>query len=227
MKIIIYIILFLSVNFLAMASYEEDGILIARISRINDRAELIRLRIESKNAKFYSKGDVIEIWSDSGDGKNRCKGKLIGKSIRHLLLKSMNLKMCMNKLALTVGGRVKTYSKDFKKSLKQAQDLFEVMQKKRIAVRLKLNREQQELESYLEKVESINTRYEVLTEKLQQDWKEELRRLENDKIESLRRFKEYEAIMTDLDHKAEKYRIYEEIMEDDRWSLDKKIFSKK
>jgi hypothetical protein len=108
--------------------------------------------------------------------------------------------------------------------LEKAEEVIEILQKKRLAIYSKLEREKKELEQYLEKVESVNGRYGILMEKMQKEWQDELGRLESDKIDNLKRYKYYEALLIEIDHKVEKYKIHEEATEEDRWALDKKIF---
>ena len=106
----LFLSLLISFNLLASSieliggskNFEHKGFLVGRISRINEKANLIRIRIESQNSKYISKGDFLEIWGDSDSGKKRCKTELLGKTVRHFLLKAPHLAVCLDKLQLSV-----------------------------------------------------------------------------------------------------------------------------
>ena len=96
-----------------------------------------------------------------------------------------------------------------------------------MALVAKKRRLQKELEQYVSKVEAVNKRYQVLREKLEKEWRESLVDIEEDKSVDLRQFKNTEIQLGELDYKLERYRITDQNLELDRWSLDKRLYFKK
>ena len=82
-------------------------------------------------------------------------------------------------------------------------------------------------DSHIEKVNAVNARFTVLREKLESEWRDEVAALEEDRINSLRNFKDLEIQLSALNHKLERYQISDENLETDRWSLDSRLFFKK
>jgi len=76
----------------------------------------------------------------------------------------------------------------------------------------------------LQRVDSLNTRYEILRKKLLAEWKEELSKLEYDQQELVRNNEGLKVRLNEVDHKLEKYRVRDENLSLDRWSLDPKYY---
>ena len=52
-----------------------------------------------------------------------------------------------------------------------------IMMKKNMALNSRLNRTKKELEQYIEKINAINKRYQILREKLEHEWRDEIQAL--------------------------------------------------
>ena len=86
---------------------------------------------------------------------------------------------------------------------------------------------ERELDTYPDKVDAANKRYQVLREKLEKEWREVLTDLEDDKSVALRQYKNLEILLHELDYKLERYRITDQNLELDRWALDHRLYFKK
>jgi len=190
-----------------------------RVSRINAAAGLIRVRVEFKNAKFLNKGDRIEFWTDSND-RNRCSGVLEARSPEYLLIRVPDYELCVVKVHVSVGAYTYYWSRDLENNLKTAQELVEVLMKKRMALLAKKRRHERDLEGHIERVEAINKRYEILRRKLEAELHSELHDLEEDKARTYLAFKQAEARLNEIESKLESYRINDHNFTLDRWSLD-------
>lgn len=205
---------------------DVDGIFSGRISMLNQNAGLVRLKIDFKNMKFLNKRDRVEFWSESNP-TNRCNSFVMGKSTEYLLLKVPNFDLCVGKVYLTTGAYLLIESPDLAKNLKIARELVDILIKKQVALDAKLKHNKRDLDTYVEKVEAVNQRYHVLRQKLEMEWQKELQHLEEDKNDTFKIFKQTEARLDDVHHKLEQYRVYDQNLEVDRWSLDKNLYIKK
>ena len=95
-----------------------------------------------------------------------------------------------------------------------------IMMKKNMALNSRLNRTKKELEQYIEKINAINKRYQILREKLEHEWRDEIQALEEDKARTLSTYKDLQFRTDELNHKLEKYKIKEANLKMERWSLD-------
>ncbi len=96
-----------------------------------------------------------------------------------------------------------------------------------MALNARLTRYQSEVDGYIEKVDVVNKRFEVLRQKLELEWQRELADLEEDKTRAYQNFKETQARLNDLEFKLRKYRVRDQNLQEDRWSLDPKLYYKK
>ena len=198
----------------------------ARISKINATAQLIRFRTDFPNLKYLTRGDEIKFWIPSFPN-NKCSGKIEGKTAEYLLVYVQNYNLCSTKIYYSVGSYVQAISQDLIDNLKTGRALTEILLKKRMAVQAKKDRVQKELDSHIEKVETVNKRYEILRQKLELEWKKELEDVDEDKVTLLQNFKELESQVQDIDFKLEQYKVADENMEVDRWALDPRLYFKK
>lgn len=208
--------------------YAEDEIAIfsGRVSRINFKADLMRIKIDFGNVKYLNSKDKVEFW-DERDSDKRCKGYLVGKSNDYLLFKVPSINFCKTKVFLSVGAYLKFYSVDLFNNIKMGKSLIDVLLKKRLALSGKIRREQKSLDSFIEKVNGVNARYQILRDKLEAEWRDQIASLEEDKTTSLRNYKDLEIRIEDLDKKLQRYSIEDQNLKLDRWALDPRLYFKK
>lgn len=204
----------------------ELGDFAGRISKINKSASLLRFKLTFENAKYLNKRDRVDFW-DERDSNIRCKGYIVGKSSEYILVKVPEYEYCDRTLNIAVGAYIRFYSPDLVNNLKMGRELLDVLLKKKIALSGKMLRTKKDLESYIEKVEATNGRYQVLREKLEAEWRENLALIEEDRLVSLRNYKDLEQRVDDINFKLEQYNIAEENFRTDRWSLDPRLYYKK
>lgn len=205
---------------------EETVVFPGRISRMNKIARLVRIKVNFENSKFITKNNKIEIWNESFPNK-RCTGYVEGKSNDYLLVRIPNYNGCIRSVYFTVGSYIHMYSPNLEDNLVTAKELVSILHRKRTALDARLSRYQKEVDQYLEKLDVLNKRYEVLRQKLEIEWQQELTNLEEDKTKSYKNYKETQARLNDVDFKLQQYRVRDQNMIEDRWSLDPKLYYKK
>ncbi len=229
MHLLTIIILFCS-GFAAFAKdyelAEETVIFPARVSKINRSASLVRLKIDFENAKFISKENRLEIWNASYPEK-KCIGRVEGRTSDYLLVRIAKFNKCMRSVYFATGSYLHIYSPDLEKNLITAKELVRVLHKKRTALGAKMNRHKREVSQFVEKVDVVNKRYEILRQKLELEWQRELAALEEDKAKSYLNYKQTQTRLHELDYKLQQYRVRDQNMIEDRWSLDPKLYYKK
>lgn len=205
---------------------EETVVFSGRISKMNSIAKLVRIRITFENSKFITKNNKLEMWNPSFPDK-KCIGYIEGKSNDYFLVRVPKYSECLRTVYYTVGSYIHMYSPDLERNLITAKALVKILHRKRTALDARLSRYKQEVDSYLEKLDVVNKRYEVLRQKLEIEWQKELSNLEEDKTKSYKNYKETEARLHDIDFKLQQYRVRDQNMIEDRWSLDPKLYYKK
>lgn len=205
---------------------EDSAHFSGRISKLNSTAKLMRLRVDFENAKFLNSNDRIEFWNDTYPDR-KCSAYLLKKANNYFLLKVPNYIDCLDKVRITVGTYLHLYSPDLEENLKTAKDLFVILNKKKLALQARMRRFDKEVSSYMEKMDAVNKRYEILRQKMEIEWKKELSALEEDKTESYMNYKNTMLRLNELDHKIQKYRVEDQNLVKDRWSLDPKLYYKK
>lgn len=227
---LLYFIISSSIFSLALAKdyrlNEETVIFPARVSKINETARLVRLKIEFENSKFITKNNRIELWNPSVSEK-KCLGYVEGTSPDYMLVRLPEFNKCERNVSFTVGSYLNLYSPDLEDNLIVAKELVRILHRKRTALEARLSRHKKSVDSYIEKVDVVNQRYEVLKQKLELEWQKELAALEEDKTKSYLNYKQTQARINELEFKMQQYRVRDQNMIEDRWSLDPKLYFKK
>jgi predicted nuclease with TOPRIM domain len=152
---------------------------------------------------------------------------VIGKSNTYLLLKVYKYEYCAKELFIERGSYVKFYSEDLVRNIKIGRELIEILLKKRLGIKGQLEGAKKNLDNYITKVDTVNSRYMVLRDKLEQEWKKEISYLEEDKNTTFGRYKELEIRLDEVEHKLQKYQVGDENLNLDRWSLDPRLYYRK
>ena len=222
--LLFFLINFINIQFL-YSSTTELGHFTGRVSKINTKANLIRVRVDFENVKYLNKNDQVEFWDQSAERK--CLTDVVAKGNRYLLLKIPKMEVCSNRVSFTVGAYLNFFSKELKSNIQLGKELLELLVQKRIAVESKLNKSKIDLEQYVEKAGALNQKYQVLRQKLELEWQKELTLIEEDKNVALIQFKNFEMQLGEIDHKIQKYRVEDDNLKLDRWALDPKLYFKK
>ena len=226
-------LIFIFVSFLlfnqslwAISENPEKGVFSGRVSSVNFKANFVRVKMDFSNMKYLNKKDKVEFWSENNP-EAPCEGRVLGKSNDYLLLKVSEFKLCRQKVALFPGFYLKFFSQDLVNNLKMGKELIKILLKKRLAVAGRLHHQKKELHSHIEEMEAVNSRYKVLRDKLEKEWRDKLAALEEDKLVTLKNYKDLEFRLLDIENKLEKYRIEDFNLKLDRWALDSRLYYRK
>ena len=205
---------------------EDTNIFSGRISRLNPSAKLARIRTDFANIKFLNRKDRLEFWNETYPDR-RCIALVEGRTNDYLLVRIPEYDTCIRKVHFSSGTYLHFESADLEQTVTMAKELVEILLKKRLAMNAKKTRHQRELDGYVEKVEAVNKRYEILRQKLEIEWQKELSAVEEDKSVSFTEFKNAEARVNEIDTKIETYRVEDHNLKLDRWSLDPAMYIRK
>ena len=84
-----------------------------------------------------------------------------------------------------------------------------------------------DLQGHVERVNTVNARYQALRAKLEQEWQLELHALDEDRSFALKAYKDLERRRDEIDQKLEQYKLRDDNLTLDRWSLDSNLYFKK
>ncbi len=230
-KLFFFLFIFVMVEAIASTSLpspedENARFFSGRISRINSGAKLVRIRTDFANIKFLNRRDRIEFWNDNAPGV-RCRGFIEGRTNDYLLVKIPDYETCIRSVHFATGSHLHFESADLNHSVDLAKEVVGILQKKRLAMNAKKNRHSRELDGHVDRVDTVNKRYEILRQKLEIEWQKELAALEEDKARNYAEFKNSEARLNEIDTKLEAYRIEDHNLKLDRWSLDPALYIRK
>lgn len=224
-----FIVIMLLSNSIFATEYrlkEDEVVFPGRVSKINQIAKLIRIKIDFENAKFLSKNDRIEIWNEVNP-KNKCLSYLEGKSNDYLLVRVPNYKNCILRVQIATGSYIHMFSPNLENSLDTAKELVDILNRKRTALDARLTKYKRKVDGFIEKIDVTNKRYQILREKLELEWQKELSDLEEDKLKNYQQYKQTQTKLHELNYKLQQYRVRDQNMKVDRWSLDPNLYYKK
>ena len=208
-------------------AYEDpSGVFSGRIARLNTKTSLVRIKVDFSNFRYVNKRDQVEFWNEYSKSK-RCFGHVVGKSDKYMLVKIPRFVNCSRNVNLSIGTYIKLFSQDLVNNLKIGRELIKTINKKRSALSAKLEQEQGKLSIHLEKIDTVNNRYKILRDKLEVEWRDEIKDLEEDQVSTLKRYKELQIRLNEIDLKRQQYRIDDENLYLDRWALDSHLYFKK
>lgn len=209
-----------------MSVTDKDAKFSARISRLNKEAKLMRLKISFENAKFLRKRDRIEFWNATYPDR-KCLSYVEGRTAEYLLVKIPRYNECISKMYITAGTYLHLFSPDLKKGIEIAKSLMEILLKKKLALKSRMRRFKSRVDGHIDRVETVNKRYEILRQKLDHEWQAELTSLEEDKVSNYKYYKSSKTKFEDLMYKLEQYKINDHNLKEDRWSLDPNLYFQK
>ena len=205
---------------------EDTQVFSGRISKLNSTAKLIRFKVKFENSKFLVKNERVEFWNPSFPTQ-KCLGYLEGRSPEYLLVRVPKFNKCKKTIYFTTGSYLHLFSPNLELNIKTARELVDILNKKRTALDARLSRYKRSLDSYIEKIDVINKRYEILRQKLELEWQKELANLEEDKSKSYALYKQTQARLHEVEFKMQQYRVRDQNLVEDRWSLDSNLYYKK
>lgn len=228
-----FLFYFLTIPLLFMANdawsseiSSENGFFSGRISRINHEIKTARIKVDFDNIKYINAKDKIEFWDERND-KLRCKSYVVARTSEYLLLKVPDMEYCVKTLNFTTGAYFKFFSEDLKNNVFMGKEVVGILLKKRMAINGQMDLRNKEIESHADKVAAINARFTLLRTKLEEEWQKELHALDEDRTFSLRSYKDLERRRDEIDQKLELYKLKDENLTLDRWSLDPRLYYKK
>ncbi|MES2528772.1 MAG: hypothetical protein V4598_16930 [Bdellovibrionota bacterium] len=230
-KLFFFLLIFVVMEALAfgpLPSPEDENarFFSGRVSRSNAVGKLIRIRTDFANIKFLNRSDRIEFWNESYPAF-RCRGFIEGRTNDYFLIKIPDFEKCLRSVHFTTGSYLHFESADLNQSVNLAKDVVGILHKKRLAMQAKKSRHQRDLDGHVDRVDVVNKRYEILRQKLEIEWQKELASLEEDKSRTYAEFKNAEARLNEIDTKLEAYRIEDNNLKLDRWSLDPALYIRK
>lgn len=208
------------------AALSEDGFFSGRISKISKEISVVRIKVDFDNIKYVNVKDKIEFW-DERNSTLKCKSYVIGRTSDYILLKLTDIKFCEKNLYFSTGAYYKFFSEDLLNNIKMGREVVGILIKKRMAVQGQIEMRNKEIQAHMDRVGAINARYQTLREKLEQEWQKELHALDEDRTYSLRSYKDLERRRDEIDQKLEQYKLKDENLTLDRWSLDTNLYFKK
>ncbi len=221
-----FLFIFLLNSHLAQAELSEDGFFSGRLSHINYQISTVRVKVDFDNIKYLNPKDQIQFW-DEKNINQKCNGYILGRSASYVLVKVNQIKYCEKFLYFTTGAYFRFYSEDLVNNIVMGKEVVGILIKKRLAVQGQIDNKNKEISANIERVNTLNDRYQVLRAKLEEEWKKELQALESDKLASTHSMLDLTRRRDEIDQKMELYKVKDENLTTDRWSLDSKLYFKK
>lgn len=218
-KVFILISLLITCSFSFAKIKDSQGYFSGRVSSFNEESKLVRFKVNFDNIKYLNKMDEIELWVQHQDNF-KCTGIIVGRSSNYILVKIPKYKDCDDLSTFSIGRYYYFFSRDLVNNVAMGQELIKVLLKKRLALLGKVGKNEKLIETYMQRVDAVNSRYDILKRKLLAEWKDELARIEDDQQELVRNNEGLKIRLNEVNHKLEKYRVEDENLKLDRWALD-------
>ena len=223
LTLLFFILILLQPIKLFSEELSEECFFSGRISKLTPEINLMRVKVDFLNVKYLNEGNSIEVWDEKNESK-KCSGKVIARTSDYLMVKLASYEICLKKVLLTSGAYIKMYSEDLKRNIIQGKEVVSVLLKKRQAIEGKMGERNKDLLAHQVRVDAINSKYNILKQKMELEWKKEIQQIEEDKTLSLQALKHLEIRLDEIDSKLELYKVRDNNLDLDRWSLDKNYY---
>ena len=189
-----------------------------RVSKLIPEQGLMRLRLEFANSKFLKREDDLEFWNE-GRPDVRCQAFIRGRSNEYVLAEVREWGECIRKVGVTTGSFLFFDSKEFQKTLNSAQEMMKILLKKRAV--LSGFRDRNNTANYENnlRMDNINAIYQERMERLKSEWQEALKGVTELKNNNDRDMLSIDNQIKALDFEIERYRVEDENVIKDHWSL--------
>ncbi len=191
----------------------------ARLFSNSEKTGLLKFRTDFSNQRFITPGIKVKFRTN----KNLdyyCEAVVLSKTARHFLLRLTHKKKCYKYQNMSNGVEGEFVSVDFERNIETTNELVRILNKKRMAIYGKLKVTKKRLDSFLERTNSVNARYDTLRDKLEVERQEALNYLESERLLDVQNYKNYTARLDEIDFKLERYKVEDSNSVDQRWSLD-------
>ncbi len=217
----VFTLLFFTFSVLA-----NDGKFSGRIFKINEEAKTVQIKVDFNNVKYINIRDQVQFWREIAP-QYRCHSIVQGRTNNYLMLKIDDFNKCSKEISLFVGSYMIFFSRDLVNNIKMGKSLIGILLKKKIALEGIAHSKKVELDSFIEKVEAVNKRYQTLRDKLEMEWRKQISLLESDRINVKDEYSKISIKLMDVNKKLELYRINDNNLSLDRWALDPKLYYRK
>jgi hypothetical protein len=178
----------------------------------------MRLRLEFSNSKFLKRDDDLEFWNE-GRPDVRCQAVIRGRSNEYVLTEVREWGNCIRKVGITTGSFLFFESKELVKTLGSAKEMMSILLKKRAI--LEGYRDRNKTANYENnlRTDNINAIYQERMERLKSEWQEALHGVTELKNNNDRDMLSITNQVKALDFEIDRYRVEDENVVKDYWSL--------
>jgi len=200
-----------------------------RILSTDFQTGFVKIRHNFSNGRFLNKGTRISVWGPDTayNPKNSCSAIIVGKSPDYLLLRVKQILACKRIVNFSGGQAISLRSESLVENINTAKELRIILNKKRLALASRVKNLKDLIDGYPERVNSINTKYDTLIQKLNLEWKQAIQQAEEERVYNEQEYRNYVMRLDEIDFKMEKYHIEDNNLYTDRWSLDPSLYLKK
>ena len=217
--IIIFLISFIELNTLGRISKNDLSVFSGRVSSFHLEAKIIKFKLNFANIRYLSKGNKVKFWTEY-QNNYQCQGIVLVRSSFHILVKVSKISQCNSLSPFVVGKYYFFGSKDLRNNIETGKDLIKILLKKKIALRGKIKQKNKMNETFLNKEDAVNNRYEILKKKLELERMKKLGELKIDQENILKSIENLDERLNAVNVKLEKYRVDDKNLIEDRWSID-------
>lgn len=225
--VIIITIIFISVIEVIKANeLSEAGFFSGRIAKMNGESGVVRIKVNFENVKYINQKDIIEFWDEKNEVL-KCRATIHARNSDYLLIKVSNFIECKEKLPFQVGAYLKFFSEDLYNNITMGKEVMGILLKKRQSISGMMEEKNKFILGFEAKKKELNVRFQKLKEELDLQKAKEEKKLEEERALAIKFYKEFEVTRDDIDQKIELYRLKDENMILDRWSLDPQLYYRK
>ncbi len=215
----LYTLLIGILSFQVIAQTKKDDVsFVTKVKDANKKTKVLLLDSKNQNIKFFKRNDEVYFYNELNPSF-KCRGIVMKGTYSQLTLKVDEYGKCSKYVGMVKGSYLKVQSRDLGINLKMAEEVVDILLKKRMILKSKIYRLENQIRTQDQRKQILNSEYEAKMASLKLEWKDAIDKLGLDDQDAEKEINLSKMKLQDIDSKLKLYNVQDQKIERSKWSL--------
>ncbi|MCB9094412.1 MAG: hypothetical protein H6621_05015 [Halobacteriovoraceae bacterium] len=192
---------------------------LGKVIEQDKNSRMLKVKFKDTNIKFFKKEDEVFLYNEFNKDY-QCRGIVRAGNYAYLFVEIKEYANCSKRINLSADSYVMVSSKDLEVNLDMAEEVVDILLKKRMILKGKVNRLKNEIETKDEREKLLNEQYEIKMSSLKIEWDEAIKALRDGEYQARKEINDANLDLIEIDKKLKLYNIDDPQHKRHEWSLD-------
>ncbi len=214
-----YALLVIALSFQLFSQTRRDDLsFMTKVRDVDSKSKSMLLESKNSNIKFFKRNDEVFFFNELNPSF-KCRGIVQKGTFRQLKIRVPDFSKCSKYVGMVKGSYLKINSKDLAINLTMAEEVVDILLKKRMILKNKIYRLQNRMKNQGQRKEILDTEYESKMNALKIEWKDAIEKLGLDDKDAEKEINLSKMKLQDIDSKLKLYNIQDQKIQNSKWSL--------